>query len=385
MNNKQPLRLIRRLIWIFCFLSLILSVDGCKKKAPPPPPPEVQFITVSATDVPIFEDWIGTLDGLVNAQIHAQVSGYLQTQNYTEGREVKEGELLFQIDPRPFQAALDQVLAKLAQDQAQADKTAQDVARYTPLAKEQAISEEELDDAIQANLAAVAQIKADDAAVEAAQLNLGFTKITSPVDGLVGIATAQIGDLVGPSSGALTAVSTINPIKVYFQVGEQSYLPFWSRLVDSGNSGEDIPLQLVFYDGSVYSENGKFLFADREVNPTTGTLQIVGLFPNNNLKLRPGQYVRVRAQTQTKTNVVLVPQRAVTELQGTYQVTLVSADNKIHIQPVKTADQIGSNWIIESGLKPGDRLVVEGTQKAKEGVVVNPTPYVEKPKDTSAK
>jgi len=365
-----------RFILVFNFAILILFADGCKKKSAPPPPPEVQVITLAPTNVPIFEEWIGTLDGFVNAQIHAQVTGYLLTQNYAEGSEVKKGDLLFQIDPRPFQAGLDQTLAKLAQDKAQAGKTEQDVKRYTPLAKEQAISQEELDDAIQANLGADAQVKADEAAIENAQLNLGFTKIKSPIDGLAGIALAQIGDLVGQSGGsALTTVSTINPIKVYFQVSEQSYVAFWRRLVGSGNEDENFPLQLIFSDGSVYPVTGKFFFADRHINPDTGTLQIVGLFSNANYMLRPGQYGRVRAQTQTITNALLVPQRAVTELQGTYQIAIVGETNTVHLQSVTVGEQIGSDWIIENGLKSGDRVVVEGTQKAKEGAVVNPKPF----------
>jgi membrane fusion protein (multidrug efflux system) len=297
---------------------------------------------------------------------------------------LKKDDLLFQIDPRPFQAELDQALAKLALDKAQAGKTELDVKRYTPLAKEQAISQEELDDAIQANLGADAQVKADEAAVENAQLNLGFTKIKSPIDGLAGIALAQIGDLVGQSGGSvLTTVSTINPIKVYFQVSEQSYLTFWRRLVGSGNADENLPLQLIFADGSVYPEQGNFSFADRQVNPNTGTLQIVGLFSNANYMLRPGQYGRVRAQTQTITNALLVPQRAVAELQGTYQVTVVGETNTVHLQSVTVGEQIGPDWIIETGLKPGDRVVIEGTQKVKEGATVNPKPFGTETNQTS--
>jgi membrane fusion protein (multidrug efflux system) len=370
-----PLPTNARLICALGFSILILIADGCKKKLAPPPP-EVQVITLAPTNVPIFEEWIGTLDGFVNAQIHAQVTGYLLTQNYVEGSEVKKGDLLFQIDPRPFQAELDQSLAKLAQDKAQAGKTELDVTRYTPLAKEQAISQEELDDAIQANLGADAQVEADEAAIENAQLNLGFTKIKSPIDGLAGIALAQIGDLVGQSGGSvLTTVSTINPIKVYFQVSEQSYVAFWRRLVGPGNADEHFPLQLIFSDGSVYPVTGNFFFADRQVNPNTGTLQIVGLFSNANYLLRPGQYGRVRAQTQIMTNALLVPQRAVTELQDTYQIAIVGETNTVHLQSVTVGEQIGSDWIIESGLKPGDRVVVEGTQKMKEGAVVNPKPF----------
>jgi membrane fusion protein (multidrug efflux system) len=320
----------------------------------------------------------------VNAQIHAQVTGYLLTQNYAEGSEVKKGDLLFQIDPRPFQAELDQALAKLAQDKAQAGKTELDVKRYTPLAQEQAISQEELDDAIQANLGADAQVKADEAAIENAQLNLSFTKIKSPIDGLAGIALAQIGDLVGQSGGSvLTTVSTINPIKVYFQVSEQSYVAFWRRLVGSGNADENFPLQVIFSDGSVYPVTGKFFFADRHINPDTGTLQIIGLFSNANYMLRPGQYGRVRAQTQTITDALLVPQRAVTELQGTYQIAIVGETNTVHLQSVTVGEQIGSDWIIENGLKSGDRVVVEGAQKVKEGAIVNPKPFGSETNQTS--
>jgi membrane fusion protein (multidrug efflux system) len=362
-------------ICVFGFAILIFFVDGCKKKSAPPPPPEVQVITLAPTNVPIFEEWIGTLDGFVNAQIHAQVTGYLLKQNYTEGGEVRQGDLLFQIDPRPFQANLDQALAKLAQDQAQSEKTTLDVKRYTPLAQEQAISQEELDNAVQADIGAKAQVKADDAAVENARLNLGFTKITSPIDGLDGTALAQIGDLVGPSSSVLTTVSTINPIEVYFQVSEQSYLTFWRRFIGATNDVENSSLQLIFSDGSVYPQKGKFYYADRAVNPNTGTLQIFGLFSNADFSLRPGQYGRVRAQTQTITNALVVPQRAVAELQGTYQVAIVNETNSVHLQSVKVGAQVGADWIIENGLKAGERIVVEGTEKAKEGLVVNPKPF----------
>lgn len=295
-------------------------------------------------------------------------------QAYSEGSLVKRDDLLFQIDPRPFQAALDQAVAKLAQDQAQQAKTELDVKRYTPLAKEQALSQETLDDAVQANLSAKAQVQADEAAIESARLNLGFTRITSPIDGLAGTALAQIGDLVAPSGPVLTTVSTINPIRVYFQANERSYLTFWRHLASATDTNEPLPLELILSDGSVYPLKGKFFYADRQVNPTTGTLQIAGLFPNPEFTLRPGQYGLVRAQTEVKTNVILVPQRAVTETQGTYQVAVVGGDNKTQVQYVHVGNQIGPNWIIEDGLKAGDRIVVEGTQKAKAGTLVNPKP-----------
>jgi RND family efflux transporter MFP subunit len=356
------------------FLALAIIAVSCKKKPAPAPPPEVQYLTVAPTNVAITQEWIGTLDGLVNADIRAQVSGYLRKQDYAEGTLVKKGDLLFEIDPRPFEAALDQAKAKLAQDQAQLAKTELDVKRFTPLAKEQALSQETLDNAVQANLASKAQVQADEAAVETVRLNLGFTRITSPIDGLAGTALAQIGDLVSPSGLVLTTVSTINPIRVRFQANEQSYLKFWRRFASPGDTNQNLALELILSDGSVLPWKGKFSFADRQVNPTTGTLQIVGLFPNPDFALRPGQYALVRAQTEVKTNAIVVPQRAVTQSQGTYEVAIVGSDNRTKIRPLKLGKQIGSNWLVESGVRPGDRVVVEGTQKAKDGKLVDPKP-----------
>jgi membrane fusion protein (multidrug efflux system) len=366
---------------LFCFAA------GCeKKKAPPPPPPEVDVLTVTPTNVPIFQEWIGTLDGYVNAQIRAQVSGYLLTQNYSEGTKVKAGQLLFQIDPRPFQAVLDQATARMAQDQAQVEKSRLDVERFTPLAKDKAISQQQLDDATQAFNAAQATIKADQATIENATLNLGFTKISSPIDGLAGLAQVQIGDLVGPSSAVLTTISDLNPMKVYFQVSEQSYLAFWRQFISVGSTNPAGPqLELILSDGTIYPTRGKFYFADRQVNINTGTLQIVGLFSNADYLLRPGQYSRVRAQTQTKTNALVLPQRAVMELQGTYHVAVVGESNKVNIATVKVGAQVGSDWIIEQGLSPGARVVVEGTLKAKEGAVVNPKPWTPPTNSPTAK
>ncbi len=297
--KRNAVRSINYWLGVHGVLVIILLSSGCKKKPAPSPPPEVQIIILAPTNVPIFEEWVGTLEGFVNAQIQGQVTGYLLTQNYIEGSEVKKGDLLFQIDPRPFQAALDQAQARLAEDQARSVKTELDVKRFTPLAQEQAISQEQLDDAVQANLAAKAQVKADEATAENARLNLNYTRIRSPIDGLAGTARAQIGDLVGQSGGVLTTVSTINPIKVYFQVNEQSYLTFWRHLIGLTNADETFPLQIILSDGSVYPEKGKFFYADRQIDPNTGTLQIFGLFPNEQFILRPGQYGRVRAQTQT--------------------------------------------------------------------------------------
>ncbi len=360
-------------LWLV--FSAAATLLGCQRRPPSLPPPDVEVVTVSPTDIPVFQEWIGTLDGFVNAQIRAQVSGYLLTQAYAEGSQVRKGDRLFQIDPRTFQAALEQAKAKLAQDRAQFGKTQLDVRRYTPLAREQAISKEELDNAEQANLAAEAQVKADEAAVKIARLNLDFTKVASPIDGLAGIALAQIGDLVSPSTGPLTTVSTIHPIKAYFQISEQLYLSMGWHDILSKSASSGVELELILSDGSAYPEKGRVYFADRQMNPSTGTLQIVGLFPNPRFTLRPGQYGRIRAQTDVKRNVLALPQRAVTELQGSYQIAVIGEENKVHVESVKVGEQVGSIWIIEAGLQPGDRVVVEGLQKAREGRVVNPTSF----------
>ena len=370
----------RRVLFLglFPFFLLIAAVlAGCEKKEPPKAaPPEVQFIVVQPTNVAVFEEWVGTMDGLVNAQIRAQVTGYLQTLNYAEGSRVKKGDLLFEIDPRPFKAALDQAEAKLAQDKAQQEKTELDVKRYTPLAKEQAISDETAVNAVQANLAAKAQVVADEAALETAQLNLDWTRIISPVDGVAGIALGQIGDLVGPSGSLLTTVSAIDPIKVYFQVNEQSYLEFWQKYVSTmDTNADDLKLDVLLNDGSLYGQKGRFYSADRQVNVNTGTMQIVAVYPNPDFTLRPGQYARVRARTDLETNVFLIPQRAVAQLQSIYQVSVIDQTNATHLRAVKVGRQIGANWIVQQGLKSGDRLVVEGLQKAAEGKAVTPKPY----------
>jgi membrane fusion protein (multidrug efflux system) len=354
-------------------------IVGCKEAATPTSPPDVEIIVAVPTDVPIVEEWVGSLDGYVNADIRAQVAGYLQKQAYKEGAPVKKGDLLFQVDPRPFQAILDQARARLEQDKAQAGKADLDVKRYTPLAKDQAISQEELDNAVQAKLAAQAQVKADEAAVEAAQLNLDFTQITSPIDGLAGLALAQMGNLVSLSTGTLTTVSTVDPIKAFFNVNEQSYFGFWRERVNQ--SQPDLELEMILADGSIYPLKGRLFFADRQVNPNTGTLQMVGLFPNPNLILRPGQYARVRAQTRVHRGAILLPQRAVAEMQGAYQVVIVDGENKARLRPVKVGPQTGANWVIESGITSGDRVIIEGTQKAKEGEPVIPKPFVPRPKN----
>ena len=337
-------------------------------------------MTVTPKDVPIYKEWIGTLEGYVNADIHAQVLGYLLTQNYAEGSEVKKGDLMFQIDPRPFQAVLDQAKGVLAQVEAQQGEAELDVQRYAPLAKVDAISQQLYTSAVHSNEMAKASIKSAQAAVETAQVNLDFTKITAPIDGLAGVAQAQIGNLVGPTSTSpLTTVSTIDPIKVYFPVSEQAYLDYRSRhtnATERATHERELDLQLILTDGSVYPLLGRFFFVNRQVDVNTGTIQVVGLFPNPTYLLRPGQFALVRAQTQIRKGALVVPQRAVAELQSIYQVVTVDQQNKAHIQPVTVGEKVGSDWIIEKGLKPGDRVVAEGIQKVKEGLAVKPEPFV---------
>lgn len=359
-------------------VTALLCLSGCKNKAqkPVPPPPTVEVTTVTQSDVPIYHDWIGVTEGLVNAHIRAQVVGYLQSQNYKEGDPIKKGDLLFEIDPRPFKAALDQAKGQQAQAEARLGKTELDVKRYGPLVKDKAISQEEYDDAVQANLEAKAAVVAAKAQVEQAEVNLGFTQIASPIDGVASIATGQIGDLVGPGSGELTTVSTVDPIKVYFNVTEQAYINFTRLFLTESNRYErlrQLEIQLVLADGGFYPLKGQIYAADRQVSPTTGALRVAALFPNPNYALRPGQFGRVHIKFDLANGALLVPQKAVSELQGSYQVAVVSSENKVHVQPVRVGERIGMQWVIQEGLHPGDRIIVEGIQKVREGTVVNTT------------
>lgn len=351
-----------------------------------PSVPEVEVATVIQKDLPIYSEWVGTTEGLVNAKIRAQVTGYLARQAYKEGSSVKKGDLLFEIDPRTFKAALDQADAQLAIARAKLGKTELDVKRYRPLAKESAISQQELDDAVQANLAAKAGVQAAEASVEQAKLNLGFTRITSPVDGIAGSANAQIGDLVGPSqTGELTTVSTVDPIKVYFPISEQEYMALAREIAKNGgkNSPERQKLELILADGSVYPYKGDFSFAERQVDVKTGTIRLATVFPNPGNVLRPGQFGRVRAVLDIKKGALLIPQRAVMELQGSYQVAVVTPDNKVNIRSVKTGERVENLWVISSGLQSGERVIVEGIQKVKEGMLVSPKPVQVEPNPPS--
>jgi RND family efflux transporter MFP subunit len=339
--------------------------------------PEVKVIAVTQRDVPIVSEWVATLDGYVNAQIQPQVTGYIVKQTYKEGSPVHNGAVLFEIDPRPFQALLDQSKAQLAQAQAQLGKTQLDVDRDTPLAKERAIAQSQLDNDIQANLAAKAEVQSAEAQVEQAQLNLGFTHVTSLFDGIAGIAQVQLGNLVNPST-VLTSVSQVNPIKAYFPISEQEYL----RLASDINAPQgDLespkgapPLDLVLADGTVYPSKGHVLYTDRQVDITTGTIRVVSAFPNPKNFLRPGQFGRVRASTYMRNGALLVPQRAVIELQGSYQLAVVGSDNKVNVRIVKVGERVGTEWIIDSGVKKGEMVIVEGVQKVRDGASVSPVP-----------
>jgi membrane fusion protein (multidrug efflux system) len=390
--------------------------SGASAKMPQGPPPDVEVAMVEQRDVPIYHEWIGTLDGMVNAAIRAEVSGYLLSQNYTEGSFVRKGQLLFEIDPRPFEAALaqakgqlaqaagqlsqskaqlTQVQAQLAQSVANQERTQLDVDKYTPLERQQAVTRQELDNAVQNNNVAKAQIEAGkagvetakaqieaskaavesaQAAVEAAKVNTGFTHLVSPIDGIVGQAQVQVGNLVSPSSGTITTVSTLDPVKVNFTVGEQEYLDF---VQSGGNDLAKLQLQLILANGTAYAPKGRVMFADRQVNQGTGAILLIGVFPNPGNVLRPGQYAKVRAAVGIRSNALLVPQRAITELQGSFQVAVVDAENKVGIRKVTTGNRVGSKWIVTEGLNPGERVIAEGVMKSGPGMTVNPKPFAE--------
>ena len=369
-------------------LSILFVAGGCQQaeKAAAPPAPVVEVVKVIQQDVPIYSEWVGVLDGSINAVIRPQVTGYLVKQNYVEGELVKKGQVLFEIDPRTFQAevkhaqaALEQARGELSAQEASAATARADLARVKPLAAKNAVSQKDLDYAIGRDLvtkAAVVSAKAGIAVAEAnlekAKLELSFTKIISPVDGVAGIAKAQLGNLVSPSmQEELTSVSSLDPIKAYINVSEQEYL----KAKTDQSKATEAPLQLVLADGSVYPHQGKMALADRQIDPATGTLKIGTLFPNADNFLRPGMYGKIRAMLQTKVGAMIVPQRAVTEMQGKYLVAVVTPDNKIDIRPVVVAERIEAGWIIEKGLEPGEAVVAEGTQKVRPGMTVTTKPF----------
>jgi RND family efflux transporter MFP subunit len=387
----------------------VFGAGGCNSTADTrpkagPPPPTVQVAAVERRDVPLTTEWIGSMDGYVNAQIQPHVSGYLIRQNYREGSFVHKGDVLFEIDPRPFQAALNQSLGQLAQAkaqvaqtqaqvtqaQAQLAKALQDVVRDTPLAEAKAIAQSRLDDEVQARAGAVAAVTAAQAAVTAAQsgvtaaeaaveqseLNMSFTKITSLVDGVAGIAQAQIGDLLATTT-VLTSVSQLDPIKVYFPLSEQDYV----RAQSPGTPLAGVSLTLLLSDGSTYPHPGKVLWTDRQIDTSTGTIRVAAAFPNPGNVLRPGEYGKVRAVTETRHDALLVPQAGVTELQGSYQVAVVNSDNKVEIRPVQVGAPVGGDWVVTKGVAFGDRVVVAGLQYAQPGATVTPVPATKEAKE----
>jgi RND family efflux transporter MFP subunit len=355
--------------------------SACKRAEPPaPPPPEVLVTTVLQKDVPIQAEAVGTTVGFVNAQIMPRVQGYLLKQDYQDGAHVKDGQLLFEIDDRPYKAALDQALGDLAKEQATLRKNQLDVARYTPLVAKGAVSKEELDNAVQATHASEALVQAAQAAVENARLNLDWTRIYSPIDGIAGIAPVQVGNLVTPST-LLTTVSQVDPMKVTFPITERQYLRFADRIKEhqeKGRAPDEPEFQLILADGSTYPRPGRLYVADRQVDQQAGTILVQALFPNPDAFLRPGLYAKVRAPTETVRGALLVPAQAVQETQGAYQVAVVGPDDKVALRTVKAGEQVDGLWVITDGLKPGERVVTEGLQKVKDGIVVRPKP------DTSA-
>jgi len=368
----------RNALFVVIGLASILFFQGCTNgaSAPAVPVPTVEVASVVQRDVPIYSNWVAVLDGYVNAQIQPHVTGYIIRQDYKEGSVVRKGQVLFEIDPRPFQAALDQAKAQLAQAEAQLGKANLDVQRDTPLAQQRAIAQAQLDTEIQAKLGAQALVLAAKANIEQAELNVEWTKVTSLVTGIAGIAQVQIGNLIGPNS-ILTSVSQVDPIKAYFTVSEQEFTDFHRRFPTEQSVEQQrkrIPLQLLLGDGSVYEHPGTIYFADREVNPATGAIRIAGVFPNPNNLLRPGGYGRIRASARTQNGALLIPQRAVIELQGGHQVAVVGNDNKVSVRAVTVADRVGDLWIVTEGLKPGEQVIVEGVMKVRDGATVKAVP-----------
>ena len=358
---------------IVCMGLAAFLISGCGKEKAATQAPVVEVADVVQKDVPIFAEWVGTLDGMVNATIRAQVQGYLVKQNYKEGDPVKKDQVLFEIDPRTFQAALDQAKGELGRTESRWNQTKANLARIRPLAAQNAVSQKDLDDAIAAEQSAQASVQSAKASFDKASLELGFTKITSPINGIAGIAKAQIGNLVGPGQiEELTTVSTVNPIKAYVAVSEQEYMQ--AQETRKRQVGK-VSLELILADGSIFPQKGEFAFADRQVDVRTGTIRVATTFPNPTSLLRPGQFARIRAQMGLKKNAMLIPQRAVTEVQGRYLVAVIGADNMVAIKQVKAAERYGQLWVIDEGLQAGDKVVAEGVQKVKEGMVVSPKPF----------
>jgi membrane fusion protein (multidrug efflux system) len=361
-----------------CLIALVLTSCEEKEARPQMAPPEVEFTQVVQQDVPIFEEWVAQLNGPTNAEITPKVGGYLLTQNYENGYFVKKGQLLYQIDPRPFQAALDGAKADVAVAQANVDRTEADVERDTPLAAQNAIPKKQLDNDIANHLSWQAQLLAKQAAMQQAELNLAWTKVYSPVDGIAGVTNSQIGDLVGTST-KMTTISQVNPIWAYFNVSESAFLnvaPRVTQIIRGAGSLKNAPsVEFIQADGLPYPGRGQIIYVNRQVGTQTGTIQMAAQFPNEGATLRPGGYGQVRIQTGMDKDALLIPQAAVIEVQSLYQVVVLTPDNKASFRPVKVGERVGPNWVISEGLKPGEKVVVEGFMKLREGVPVSPKPY----------
>ena len=374
--DQMP-RSVRKAAVLALAAGLVIGATSCRKAASsvPPPVPQVVVATVIQKDVPVYSEWVGTTEGFVNAEIYPKISGYLLKQNYTDGEHVHAGQLLFQIDDREYKAALDQALGDLAQKAAQFKQNEQDLARYKPLLAAQVISKQEFDHVAQTTSASKAAVQAAQAAVETAKLNVEWTRVTSPIDGIAGIAKTQVGDLVGTTS-LLTTVSQLDPIKVNFPISEREYLHFAEKIrehEETGRAKDESDLQMILADGSTYKYRGHFYVANREVDIQTGTIKIQGVFPNPDYILRPGLYAKIRTAADTYKGALLVPQSSVLETQGQYQVAVVGADNKVTLRPVTLGKRAGELRIIDSGVSPGERVVTEGVQKVSDGMEVAPT------------
>jgi membrane fusion protein, multidrug efflux system len=369
-----------RISAISCLCAIALLLTSCEEKEARPQmaPPEVEFTQVVQQNVPIFEEWVAQLNGPTNAEITPRVGGYLLTQNYENGYFVKKGQLLYQIDPRPFQAALDGAKADVAVAQANLERTATDVERDTPLAAQNAIPKKQLDNDIANHASWQAQLLAKQAAMQQAELNLAWTKVYSPVDGIAGVTNSQIGDLVGTST-KMTTISQVNPIWAYFNVSESAFLnvaPRVTQIIRGAGSLKNAPsVEFIQADGLPYPGRGQIIYVNRQVGTQTGTIQMAAQFPNEGATLRPGGYGQVRIQTGMDKDALLIPQAAVIEVQSLYQVVVLTPDNKASFRPVKVGERVGPNWVISEGLKPGEKVIVEGFMKVREGVPVSPKPY----------
>ena len=366
---------------VLLFSASLLFIGGCEKKeaAPPPPPPVVRVADVIQQDVPVYSEWVAQLNGDINAEITPKVQGYVLTKNYQEGFAVRKDQLLFSIDPRPFQAALDQAKAQLAGAGAELMRAQTDLARDTPLAAQSAIPQKNVDNDKAAVDAGIAAVNAGNAAVEQAKLNLGWTKVFSPIDGIAGLANSQVGDLVGPTT-KMTTVSTVNPIRAYFSISENAYLQNADRIaavLRGSPSRKPVAVEFIQADELPYKGTGRIILVNREVSSQTGTIQFAAEFANPQAVLRPGGYGKVRIKTSENMNALLIPQIAVIEVQSAYQVAVVGPDNKVSFRPVKVGDRVGNNWVITDGLKPGEKVVTEGFQRVRDGMTVNVEPQTQ--------